>query len=313
MFSNENGRETQSVELQVSNETLKTRANLRCPNPDFACEEIVINYHMLTLCNYECKYCFADWKIANKSQELHHDFSKVKKLLNEVARYFKSRFPKVRLNFAGGEPMLVKNLDSIIEYSDDLGFENSIITNGSRLSEDFIKKHAHRFKVFGVSVDSTNPDTNKKIGREKGKQLDFKKLIYHLNLLRNLNPKIMIKINTVVNQFNFYDESLKDFLDKVKPNKWKVLKVLPNIKKDAGITDKQWDTFLDNYKKFSDIWAVENNEDMKESYLMIDPRGCFFDNSKSKNYHYSNPILEVGVEKALEKVRFKVEKFKKRY
>lgn len=97
MFSNENGRETQSVELQVSNETFKTRANLRCPNPDFACEEIVINYHMLTSCNYKCSFCFAHWENSKNKKELHRDFSKVKKLLNEVARYSNLVFLKFAL------------------------------------------------------------------------------------------------------------------------------------------------------------------------------------------------------------------------
>ena len=53
---------------------------------------------------------------------------------------------------------------------------------------------------------------------------------------------------------------------------------------------------------------TESNEEMRGSYMMVDPAGWFFDNVKG-NYHYSDPILEAGVDKAILQVDFDYEKY----
>lgn len=45
--------------------------------------------------------------------------------------------------------------------------------------------------------------------------------------------------------------------------------------------------------------------------LMVNPEGCFFDNTQG-GYTVSAPILEVGIENALQQVHFDVEKFNQR-
>ena len=55
----------------------------------------------------------------------------------------------------------------------------------------------------------------------------------------------------------------------------------------------------------------ENNELMTASYIMIDPAGRFFDNSRGI-HTYSRPILDVGVEEALKNVLINTERFLKR-
>ena len=52
----------------------------------------------------------------------------------------------------------------------------------------------------------------------------------------------------------------------------------------------------------------ESNEAMTGSYLMIDPLGRFFDNTKGQ-HTYSGPILAVGVETALTEIRVYPERF----
>ena len=50
---------------------------------------------------------------------------------------------------------------------------------------------------------------------------------------------------------------------------------------------------------------------MTDSYAMIAPNGCFFDNSRGV-YRYSRPILEVGLLAAFGDVGFSQDKFIKR-
>ncbi len=55
----------------------------------------------------------------------------------------------------------------------------------------------------------------------------------------------------------------------------------------------------------------ENNEAMTESYAMVDPAGRFFDNAQG-SYKYSEPILTVGIEKALKQLSISLERFSQR-
>ena len=52
----------------------------------------------------------------------------------------------------------------------------------------------------------------------------------------------------------------------------------------------------------------ESNDLMTGSYVMIDPTGRFFDNTKGI-YTYSHLILQVGVTDALQDVKIDPEKF----
>lgn len=55
---------------------------------------------------------------------------------------------------------------------------------------------------------------------------------------------------------------------------------------------------------------------MRESYLMVDPHGRFFQNSlltPGQGYAYSRPILEVGAEAAFAQMAFDTARFSARY
>ena len=53
---------------------------------------------------------------------------------------------------------------------------------------------------------------------------------------------------------------------------------------------------------------------MTDSYLMIDPIGRFFQNSiLGSGYSYSTPIVNTGIEEALNEINFDPEKFHGRY
>ena len=49
------------------------------------------------------------------------------------------------------------------------------------------------------------------------------------------------------------------------------------------------------------VVVPEGNDLMRGSYVMVDPAGRFFDNVQGE-HNYSRPILDVGVEEALQDV-----------
>jgi len=275
--------------------------------------DIVVNWHLLEPCQFACKYCYAEWQKATLP-EVYKDALDSEVLIAHLAALHR-RFGSVRLSFAGGEPLLDKNLPAKIDHALRHRLDVSIITNGGLLTPRFVRENARKISMLGVSIDSLDIETNLKIGRatRAGKLANHRRIIEMLGLAREINPGIRIKINTVVNRFNF-DEDLSALIERVRPDKWKVMRVLPAIERSRQekISDAQFAVFRRRHAHFS-CTQFEDNECMENSYLMIDPYGRFFFNKKPVGYGYSEPILKVGIEKALAQTDFDEQKFVKRY
>jgi radical S-adenosyl methionine domain-containing protein 2 len=143
--------------------------------------------------------------------------------------------------------------------------------------------------------------------------MDINKVLEDINSIKKLNPNIDIKINTVVSSLNKL-EDLSGFIKEVNPNKWKVFKVLPVTTHEHDISQSEFLAFLQRHRDLADIISSENNDEMTDSYLMIDPIGRFFQNSNmGKGYIYSRPITQIGIHKALNEINFDVSRFHGRY
>lgn len=290
---------------------------------------LVLNWHLTQACNYRCQYCYATWDAPTSQNEILFKPARTVALLQELSSFFRSgnmlnplakqlQWDSVRLNFAGGEPLLYAGkLLPIAKQARALGFEVSIITNGSLLNKKLLKQLAPQLTWLGISLDSVNPTTNIAIGRTNrcGKLIDLNELADCLNIARQSNPTLRIKINTVVNRLN-HNESLSPLLWNLSPDKWKVLRMLPVVNKHLTVTDKQFTDFVARHQDFARILCAEDNQDMRESYLMVDPRGRFFQNSSPEpgaGYIYSKPILDVGAQTAFNEVNFAHKRFCARY
>jgi len=274
--------------------------------------ELVVNYHITEKCNYSCQHCYAKW--ASNNPEIHRDMTEVKRLLNNIYSFFSKRSQTVRLNLAGGEPLLCKNIGKIIELADTIGFRVSVISNGSALTHKFILNNAKQLAMVGFSIDSLQPARLKKIGRltRNGRYLSPNQFREKVSRLREVNDELQIKFNTVVCQFN-YDEYMGDFIDAVQPNKWKIFRILPFTPQGTAISDDEFSSFIDNHRDVVTPRYIENNDDMIESYIMVDPIGRFFQNAADGHYTYSPPIIQVGAEKAFNQVTFSSDKYVNRY
>ena len=286
-------------------------------------KQIVYNWHLNERCNYSCFYCFAKWDCENKN-EIAFDKNKSNQLLKELSvikelPLFKNNFDTnkpIRLNFAGGEPLLFGNklIDLIKSAKHTHRFECSLITNASLLH-----KHidvVENLSMIGISIDSFMPSTNIKIGRveKNGKQISYPHLNSLIKKIRLINPSIKIKFNVVVNQYNT-GESIIDQLLTLSPEKIKVLKQLP-YKQEKGISESSFQMFLrlnSLTKHKNSAVVIENNVDMTHSYLMVNPQGYLFQNGESEEYTYSSSIISNGVESALNEISFDIDKFKSRY
>ncbi|MCG7201486.1 viperin family antiviral radical SAM protein [Marinobacter pelagius] len=291
-------------------------------------KQLVINWHLTEACNYSCRYCYAHWQRHQSIKDLIHQEYQIHQLLLELREFFdpiNSRNPlawemawsNTRLNIAGGEPLLFPSVvEATLKYARRVGLRASMITNGSLLTEHFARRIGAGLEVLGISIDSARPLSNQLIGRvdSRGTYLDLRQLEKSVEAIRERNPAIKIKLNTVVNRVNWQDD-FSDLISFVQPDKWKVLRVLPVTDDSMTVSDEQFRFFLDRHRKHRNIVVAEDNADMVESYIMVDPQGRFFQNSSpcASGYQYSQPILEVGAEKAFSQIEFDAGKFSSRY
>lgn len=249
-----------------------------------------INIHVLEACNFRCRQCFS--KFGTKKLLPVEGWKKI--IDNCIAGANVAEF-----NIAGGEPMLYPGLVALVQYIRDKGVKVSLITNGSLMDEEWVKKYAGMFDTIGFSVDSINDETNRKIGRcdRNEKTIPAGRIVELCELIRKYAPGCRIKINTVVSALN-KDEVMSDFIDEVAADRWKILRMKPfqygsfsNI--DIQVSDEEFEEFVDRNKdrigKEDGVIAETGIEtakrevvvepDMKASYVLIDSNGCLLDNA----------------------------------
>ena len=294
-------------------------------------QQLVVNWHILEECNFGCRYCFAHWPPPKENtQEIWKNSEFWQKLLSELWQLpncVDGEWRSIRLNFAGGEPMLLwsKSLHEIMNYADNMGFALSVISNGYLITDEFIKMWAHKLQIIGISMDSANALINEKIGRcgKLGRQISIRRIAEIFQLARQYNPDIECKLNTVVNAEN-WQHDMQSAVSTIAPNRWKLFKMLPladtqqitDKQTPLRVTDEQFQYFLDKHKKFGDMMAPENNDAMTESYLMVDPEGRLYqDEPDHSGYRHvvSSPIHEIGIKKAINQIVFDKQKFLDRY
>ena len=199
-------------------------------------DELVINWHFTEACNYSCRYCYAHW--SGSGRELFHNIQATAQMLENLWHYFdpqnlstplrrKMDWQGVRLNLAGGEPLLYpEHVNQILSKAKDIGFTTSMITNGSLLSPELAQQLAPYLSLLGISLDSGIANINRKIGRESrhGELLAIEKLQKAIIAARRENPKLQIKLNTVVNALNCH-EDLSMLIQRLAPKRWKILRM----------------------------------------------------------------------------------------
>lgn len=270
-----------------------------------------VNYHLWEPCNMRCKFCFATFQDAKKILPKGHlPQERSIKLVKEMG---KLGFKKI--TFAGGEPTLCWWISDLISTAKELGMTTMMVTNGTRLDDDFLVKNKGKLDWIILSIDSVNDVTNINSGRAITGKKPMSVESYKILIDKIKKYGYQLKINTVVHRLN-YQESLMDLIAYAQPKRWKVFQVLPmKGENDAHIDDfvinkEQFKQFISIHQslKNAKIMVTEDNSEMKDSYVMIDPAGRFFTNKKGMQ-EYSDPILETGIQNAYDQMDYNYKNF----
>lgn len=268
----------------------------------------VINYHITGRCNYNCKHCFAKYR---NTQEC--SFEDAKKIVDNIGNYFKANNIQGRINLAGGEPLLVDYIDDLIDYIHKLGIKVSIVTNGSLLTIERIKKYANANTVetIALSIDSLSPSSNLTIGRATSNNATLNEENIKILAAVIKNCKIKLKINTVVTKYNI-DENFNEIINAVKPDRLKIFQmlVIDNVNESAKalqISDAKFNEFCSRIDYPEIIKEYAN--DMQNSYVMINPEGKMI----NSNYEVVGSCLDGDFESLMKNNNIDCKKFNKRY
>ena len=121
-----------------------------------------VNFHLWEPCNMNCKFCFATFQDV-KTSILPKGHLTKEKAIEVICQLADLGFEKI--SFAGGEPTLCPWISDLIKVAKNSGMTTMIVTNGSKLTEDFLRINRVNLDWIAISVDSLNVMTNIAIGR----------------------------------------------------------------------------------------------------------------------------------------------------
>lgn len=271
----------------------------------------VINFHLTEKCNYQCVYCFSKFKNSN---ELNLD--DWKKMVDLVDEYFqRNDINDGRISLAGGEPLLVKFLDELINYIYAKNIKISIITNCSLLTKSKIDSWANKIEFLGVSIDSINKEKNLINGRNSnGKTIELDKLIDILNYAKEKGMKL--KVNTVVSKINLYEDIMPLYhlveFDRIKLLQVRINQNCNEEAKKYEITSDEFDKYCAKVITCNKKIIIEKEQDIESSYIVIGPKGHLFSN-RNKYFQKIGTIFNEKLESLITKAELNYQTFLKRY
>ena len=264
-----------------------------------------VNWHITYECNYRCSFCFfrAPSRESNDSIRLRISLEDAARLINLLACA-----GVTRVNFAGGEPTLVKEFPDLVRLAHDSGMVTTVVTNGTGLNDSLLKRISPFISAIKISIDSSSEGTEKYLGRGYGNHI--RNAITVSGKVRARGIPLMM--NTVVTKLNSRDD-MHEVVSLIQPSRWKVFQVLRIEGQNSAeyemlkISREEFNSFI---RRHADIPSMipEDNDLMTDSYAMVDPYGRFFQNSGGR-YSYSSSILDVGVETAFSQLNFDKEKY----
>ena len=289
--------------------------------------KIKVNIHLTEVCNYNCRYCFAHF-------EKHNALSK-EQWIKIIDNCSSSGLVK-EINFAGGEPMLLPYLTDLAEHVNSSGLACSLITNASRMNEEWIIRYAGLFRTIGISVDSFVTETIKNTGRctASGKIQDADRYAAIIRMIKQYHPEVKIKLNTVVNSLN-KNELPADFFNEksVVVDRWKLLKMTYF---DDGchdnsfliVSDEEFNKFVktnlealgvSDYSNEKVLYHTNDNmeivaeRNINGAYYMIDAGGYLVDDTLNSSYTRVINCLDEPFSKGLEKLTLYADIYESRY
>jgi len=256
-----------------------------------------VNWHCEAVCNYGCSFCFAPFERQRREPRLSESQG-----FQILARLAEAGIEKI--NFVGGEPMLHPHIEAWIIAAKQEGMVTSIVSNGSRMTREWLKDMRPYLDWLGISIDASNDEMHHELGRGRIGDLAQGFSTHLLSSLEVLEHAILldygIKLNTVVTRINALDD-MSNLVGLIEPDRWKIFQALEiegenQCSVGPLLIDRQ--QFEDYVKRHREALSgnpeikivAEDNDAMISTYAMLDPLGRLYTNAGSQ-YNYSTHTL----------------------
>lgn len=143
-------------------------------------------------CNARCKSC-SMWRI---KPEKFLDISKIKKAIDKL-----DKIGVIYIQITGGEPLLYPKIDQVIKYIKSKGIITHVVTNGSLLNQENIKKISEA-GIDGVAISVDHFD-KKTLNEVRGIDNLSKKIENGIKLLKKFN--IDFQASVTITKKNYKD------------------------------------------------------------------------------------------------------------
>lgn len=229
-------------------------------------------WQLVSECNYTCGFCYR--------------FQHRKKLDITAAKKGLDRLVQAgvkKVTFSGGEPLLWKPLQQLLEHASAKGVVTSLITNGSLLRDGQIDAFSQVLDWITLPLDGSDERTNVAMGRKSGHTSSALYLIQALS-----DRGVHVKVNTVVSSINESDiANLAMMIERLPVSRWKLFQFY-GVRDDAKDNAKAYRIPLEN---FSSVCATARKL-VSRSTLKID---VAFNSDLEGNYFTILPDADVYV------------------
>jgi radical SAM protein with 4Fe4S-binding SPASM domain len=182
---------------------------------------VTVGWTYTSKCNLNCVHCYNSSSI-HKNDELSIDDAIV--VLHKLKDYGVED-----INYGGGENTMLPQFWAIAKYGKELGFHQSLTTNGTLIDEDMADACAELFDDVGVSIDFHVEQKNDefRVSREGG---TFNKAIQAVKLLvaRGVNTEVVMCLT----RLNCNQKTLQGMIELCKDLKVNSLRI--NIFRPVG-------------------------------------------------------------------------------
>lgn len=270
---------------------------------------IAVNWHLEAYCNYACSFCYAPLTEQRLMERLTEEEGI--KLIQDL-----SSCGVEKINFVGGEPMLHRHLDAWIIAAKSCDLTTSIVSNGTKMTEEWLTKMRPYLDWLGLSIDASNDEMHFLMGRGlKGEiKSGFSRHLERSKRVWRIAQRLGygLKLNTVVTSVNAHDD-MSELVKILRPHRWKIFRVLRIVGENDGrvepllISPNHFEDYMTlNRRSLQDFQEInivaEDNEDMLGTYAMIDPQGRAYTNKNGRYLYSKKSCVEVGFSDAWNEV-----------
>lgn len=240
-------------------------------------------------CNFRCKHCGS-----HAGENVFAEVVSTEEIKNaflDVAKNFNAK--KITVAITGGEPLLRKDLFEVMKYANSLGFQWGMVSNGSLITQEIIKKAKEaKMMTVDISIDGIG-EIHDNFRNMKGA---YEKAINAVKLFAKADFLNSLRITTTIHNKNIdiLDE-MYEYFSTLGISDWRLLNVDP-----IGRTICNNDILLNKEQLAKLLRFIKNKRKTKSKSKVRVTFGCAhflgdeFEDEVRNHFFYCGTGINIG-------------------